>query len=399
MDNGMHRRKKILFVVTKSVWGGAQRYVFDIATHLPEELFAIAVAAGGKGPLFDMLKNAGIRILPVRGLARDINMAKEILSFFSLLAIFLREKPDIIHLNSSKTSVLGAVVAFFYKLATLNFSVLTVSTAHGWAFEEKRSAASRAILLLTSAIGALFQNKVILISKADLQSARRFIQKKKLVFIPHGLIPQKRLPKDEARRLIEGIIGHPFDNATILIGTIAELTPNKGIGILINAAAEIAGRKKNLNCRFLIIGDGQEREKLAEVIRRKGLEGIVFLTGFLPDAPRFLSGFDIFVLPSLKEGLPYAVMEAMNAGIPVIATNVGGIPDLIQNNKNGVLVAPENHLPLANAVARLVHNHREREKLSRAGQETIEKYHRFRDMMESTIDVYGEKHDKNRPPN
>src|SRR3989344_4800606 len=105
-------KKKILFVITKSNWGGAQRYVYDIATNMPRDRFELVVAAGGDGVLIDKLKSAGIQTIAIRALDRDISIIKEILSFFSLLAIYRRERPSVIHANSSKAGGVAATAAW-----------------------------------------------------------------------------------------------------------------------------------------------------------------------------------------------------------------------------------------------------------------------------------------------
>ncbi len=102
------------------------------------------------------------------------------------------------------------------------------------------------------------------------------------------------------------------------------------------------------------MGEGEERERLNGQIRALGLEDTVFLIGFLPDAARYLKGLDVFVLPSVKEGLPYAIMEAMAAGLPVVATAVGGIPDLIKTGETGHLAPPKNPAALARAIVRVM---------------------------------------------
>ena len=131
----MTSTKKVLYVITKSVWGGAQRYVFDLATNLPKDQFEIVAAAGGEGPLFDKLHNAGIRTINTPSLERDVHILNETSVFWQLLKIFHTEKPDILHLNSTKIGALGALAAFLYKLLTLNFKLLTVFTVHGWGFK------------------------------------------------------------------------------------------------------------------------------------------------------------------------------------------------------------------------------------------------------------------------
>ncbi|MBI2055397.1 MAG: glycosyltransferase, partial [Candidatus Sungbacteria bacterium] len=132
----------------------------------------------------------------------------------------------------------------------------------------------------------------------------------------------------------------------------------------------------------------EEREKLQNQIRSLGLHDTIHLVGFIPEAGRYLTGFDIFVLPSLKEGLPYALMEAMAAGLPAAASSVGGISDLITNEKNGLLVPPKNPTALAEAIAFLAKNYPSAQILGREAQKTIARRSSVDAMIENTIRLY-----------
>ena len=127
--------KKILFVITKSVWGGAQRYVFDLATNLPKDQFETAVAVGGNGPLVHKLTEHNIVTSDVTNFQKSVNPFKDIAVFFELLAIYKKFQPDVIHTNSSKAGGIASAAAFVYRITTRR-PVRCIFTAHGWAFLE-----------------------------------------------------------------------------------------------------------------------------------------------------------------------------------------------------------------------------------------------------------------------
>ena len=138
---------KVLFVITKSNWGGAQRYVYDLATALLRENYEVAVAVGGQGLLAENLKMAGIRVVGIPHLERDVNFFKELFSTLYLWKIFKSEQPDIIHLNSSKVGGLGAIAARTLKLwdswdrkgtGRAEWNPRIIFTVHGWGFNERR---------------------------------------------------------------------------------------------------------------------------------------------------------------------------------------------------------------------------------------------------------------------
>ena len=136
---------KILFIITKSNFGGAQRYVYDIATHLPKDKFEATVALGGSGVLKDKLEATGIRTIALPDLERDISVVKEWRAFVNIFKAIKETEPDIVHLNSSKAGALGALAARLYNLflklskRDLQLGIKIIFTAHGWAFKEKRN--------------------------------------------------------------------------------------------------------------------------------------------------------------------------------------------------------------------------------------------------------------------
>ena len=204
-------RTKILYIITKSVWGGAQKYVYDLATHLPSKDFDVAVAAGGDGLLAARLRAHGIPVFPIPTLRRDVHIAKEIVAFFYLLKIIFREKPDIVHLNSSKIGVLGAIAAKFSALG-IGHLVPVVFTVHGWGFKEDRSRMARAAIFLAEFVGSLFQDYIIVINSRDFASAKKFISRRKIEYIPNGIEPLSFLPRSNARIFFEKILKRKHRN-------------------------------------------------------------------------------------------------------------------------------------------------------------------------------------------
>lgn len=383
----MVRKKKILYVITKSVWGGAQKYVFTLATNLPKDQFDITVVCGGAGQLIQKLTEAGVRTISIPYLERDINITKELRSLWSLFKICMHERPDIVHLNSSKAGGLGAIAARLASLVTLR-KIFVVFTAHGWAFYEERLRVSRMLIIFFTWVGSLFQNRIITIDTFDYQTGLYFLPLKKLALIFNGIEPINFLPRNDARLFFQKKIRKEITEHTICIGTNAELTKNKGVAYLIEAASLLAKELPALVIKFLIIGDGEDRFKLTQEITQKKLDERVFFLGFLPEAKQYLKGFDIFLLPSIKEGLPYALIEAMQANVPVIATHVGGIPDLIDDEKEGILIPSKNAHEIAGAIKKYIENPTLREQYATNAKRKIETKFRIHDMVEKTKKLY-----------
>ncbi|TSC78265.1 MAG: glycosyl transferase family protein [Parcubacteria group bacterium Gr01-1014_33] len=384
-----HKRKKILYIITKSAWGGAQKYVYDLATHLSPEQFDVTVAAGGNGELFTRLARAHIRAIPIPALERDVHIIKELAAFFYLAKIIAREKPDVVHLNSTKIGILGAIAAKCAFLATGRFSYI-IFTAHGWGFKEDCFVLWHGTIFLAEFFGSLFQNKIIVIDSADYQSARKFIPARKLVLIPNGINAPQFLSRERARAMIVEKIGYPIDSSRLLIGTIAEFTKNKGLPYLLDALSRISRLSLDISSApiCVIIGSGENEKSMHQRIRALGLETSVFLPGFMPDAAMYMPAFDIFALPSVKEGLPYVVMEAMAAGLPIVASQVGGIQDLIEDGKNGILVPPKNPDALSRALHSLFQDAGTRASFGAYSRLKVKTKCTLRDMIEKTVCIY-----------
>ena len=301
------QRRKVLFVITKSNWGGAQRYVYDLATHLPAD-YEVVVAAGGDGLLFKKLKGAGIRTIPVPGLERDISFIKEWRVLGELVRLFHTEHPNVVHLNSSKIGGLGALAGRIAGVQRI------IYTAHGWAYHEKVSVISKTFRWLASLATILLCTRTITVSRFDQRTAPLGLR---TTMIHNGIPLPFALGSGEKVR-------SAFPPGTTITGTIGELTKNKNQRQLIEDA------RRDPALHIAIIGEGEDRPMLEACIKEYGLEGRVKLFGFLP-AAEVLKGFGCFTLPSLKEGLPYVLLEARAAGLPISASRVGGIPDILDS--------------------------------------------------------------------
>ncbi|HRY62533.1 MAG TPA: glycosyltransferase [Candidatus Paceibacterota bacterium] len=379
----MAKKIKIMYAVTKSVFGGAGKYVLELATSLPKDKYEVVVLFGGAGILIDKLKKEGVRTISVPSLEKAIDLENDINSFNEILEIFRKEKPDIVHLNSSKIGGMGALAARISGVPKIIF------TAHGWPFNENRNVFSKVAIWLASWITVLLSTKTIVIDEHDLRQGKRLpFCRHKYSLIHNGIKAFEYFEKDAARDyLVQKIGTDPFEGR-ISIGTIAELTENKGINYGIEAISMLApALKKKIS--YTVIGEGDSREKLEKLIEEKGLKGKIFLPGFMDNAKQYLAAFDIFMLPSLKEGLPYVLLEAGYVGLPIITTKVGGIPDIVGDEKTDFLVRSKRADALARAMTELIVNKKVRTALRKKIKDNVVARFNFELMREKTLKVYG----------
>ena len=367
--------KKILFVITKANWGGAQRYVFDLATNLPKDEFEIAVACGGSGILVEKLRQSKVVIYHISSLERDVSIGKDIKSFLELYRLFKKERPDVVHLNSSKAGGIGALAARLAGIQKIIF------TSHGLAWQEDRNILSRAAILFASWVTFTLCHRVILITTDSYNRAWWLpLTGRKLRLIHNGIGHIAFKSGETARAQLQ------LPAEVLVIGTVAELTWNKGLHHLIKAAGALHRRGENF--QLCIIGEGEERDFLEMIIEEEGLGERARLFGFIPHANELLPAFDIFVLPSVKEGLPYALLEAGLAGLGVIASRVGGVPDVVGDGISGLLIAPKNEHELEEKLGVLAGDSALRARLAEQLRERVADEFSLQKMIEQTKALY-----------
>lgn len=359
----------ILYVITKANFGGAQRYVFDLATTAKKEGYEVAVAYGSPGELVDRLTAEQVPTFTIEGLGRDVRVSKDITAFFSLMRIIRSFKPDVIHLNSSKISGLGALAARFLGVPKIIF------TAHAWAFNEERPLYQKIAIAFLAWLTVLLSTRTIVVSEAmRKQIIRGPFMRKKVIVISNGTRPYSLLEKMDARRALAALHA-PLSISDLehdlWIGTVAELHPIKGLPYAIEAMDELY--KKYPSIRYLILSEGQMRKELETLIREKELEQTVFLLGQVKEAPLYGKAYDVFVLPSLSESFGISILEAGLAGLAVVASRVGGIPEIITSGETGLLVPSKNPAAIAEAIDSLLSNAALRQTLGTALQLRVEK--------------------------
>jgi glycosyltransferase involved in cell wall biosynthesis len=366
--------KKVLLLITKGNYGGAGEYVYTLAKALQQNpLFTTSVAVGIEGSLTEKLEKENIPIHTIPHLKRDINPKNEWLAFKEIRALLQQERPDTFHINSSKAGVLGALAGRIEKVPNIVF------TAHGWAFNENRSFFEKLLFYKLHYLTILLAHKTICVSektKNDMDWLPGVSNKCSIIH--NGIDRVFFITREKAREELN------ISNDFTLLGTIAELHNNKGIDVLIDAFTRLAYGYPQL--RLVIIGEGEERFRLEQ--RALPFSNRIIFVGFKKDARRLLKAFDIFALPSRTEAFPYTLLEAGKAGLPAIASNVGGVKEIINHEETGLLIPSENEVELAIAVERLITEPDLAHTLGTALKEKVGKDFKEKDMVEQTIALY-----------
>ncbi|MFH1170605.1 MAG: glycosyltransferase [Candidatus Vogelbacteria bacterium] len=392
-------KQKLLIVITKGNWGGAQRYVYDLATNLPKRQFEITVAVGEGEILSARLAEAEIKTIFLPHLGRDVRAGHDWKSFFSLLKLFRHERPDIIHLNSSKAGILGALAGRIYNLlqaTSYKLQATIIFTAHGWAFNENRSWLARAVIAILHWLTILLAHRTIVVADATRRQMHHFpLARRRMMVIRNGLAEINFLDRPNARWKLLGdqaaARGHSW-----WLGTISELHKNKGLEYLIQAIAlwhsrAVLGSSQRpplVSLTVIIIGEGEERVNLERLIKELKLENTVFLLGRKENASQYLKAFDIFTLTSITEAFPYTILEAGAAGLPIVASGVGGIPEIIKSMESGILVKPHAPSEIVKALEFLLAHPAKTAQFGRTLHDRVTKEFSTVRMVKETIAVY-----------
>ncbi|RJQ28232.1 MAG: glycosyltransferase family 1 protein [Peptococcaceae bacterium] len=349
-------RVKLLQVITLSELGGAQKVVYHIAAGLEPERFAVTVACAPGGELVRWLEELpqGVKVVEMPALKRNPSPLNDLKAFWQLYRLMRREKYNIVHCHSSKAGILGRLAAYLAGVPKIYFTV------HGWGVNRYQSLPVRFFYAWAERLAGAVSTKVICVSRRDFAKARswKLTAADKLAVIYNGLPAAGALPGDLRREL-------GLSAGDILIGTVARLAPPKEVLFLLEVARRMADRP---DVFFVLIGDGPLRTECMAFIKRHGLEKKVFLPGTREDAPGLLADLDIFVLFSRWEGLPLTVIEAMQAGLPVVASAVGGVGEQVAHGETGLLIEALDPAAAERALRELIADPARRKQMGERGR-------------------------------
>ena len=371
----MNTKKKILFLVTQSEFGGAQRFIYTLIRgmrNISAIHHEVVVAAGPEGDdengLLSILEKEGINTIHLKYSRRSVNPFFDFLGLLEIYKLIKKEKPDILFLCSTKAGFLGSLAAKFNSKFKIQNAKL-IYRIGGWTFNDPWPKWKKKIYFWFEKISAKWKDIIINNAESDRKQAIKsgIKPRERIITIYNGIDVNNLdfFAKQEA-----GIILNI--QPSFIIGTIANLYPSKGLKYLVEAANLAKYKLQNTEYKFVVIGEGRERKKLENLIKKYNLENNFFLVGAIPGAYKYLRAFDIFVLPSLKEGFPWVILEAMAAQVPIIATKVGAISEIIDDGKNGILVEPADFDGLAKAILRLAEDKSLQERLSMEARKTVE---------------------------
>jgi glycosyltransferase involved in cell wall biosynthesis/NADP-dependent 3-hydroxy acid dehydrogenase YdfG len=368
LDRGVDVEKKpiLVYVITKSELGGAQGHVHDLIKSLYTD-YQIHLIVGSLGWLADKCDELGVSVHHLPNLTRSINFIKDVTAVKELVQKIEQIKPDLIHAHSGKPGIIA-------RLAGKICNVPVIFTAHGWGFDPNAPKLRRNIALAAEKLLAKFATKIVCVSESDRQLAIDLgvVEADRVVTIHNGIDAGVEVP-----------VTTPKPQTTQLIMVARFNKQQKDQATLMKAIKQI---DRDIN--VLLVGTGPDLEEAKNTAKELDIMSKVSFLGDRLDVPQLLAQSQIFVLSTHYEGLPISILEAMRAGLPIIATNVNGIPEQVVDGKNGLLVERQDVDGLAQAITNLVDNPTLCQKM---GYESIEKLQReftIDEMVASTKALY-----------
>lgn len=358
------RRPRLLYIVTRAEHGGAQAHVLDLAMGM-SKLFDVQVATGEEGYLTESCRERAIRVHLVSHLEREISPFKDLRGMRELAKLMKRIRPDIVHAHTFKAGFLG-------RFAAKRLKIPCVYTVHMWPFGGAVPLSWRLSAPFCERLAARWCDRLISVSEMGVTVAaeHKICHSSKITLISSGI------SDDSARARL--------DRDTDLRCTmVARFTYFKDHALLLRAFSRLSGET-----RLLLVGSGETLPAAKKLAEELGIRNRVEFTGARSDVPKLLSQSDVFVLASKQETLPISILEAMRAGLPVIASNIGGISEEVIDGETGLLVPPGSVEALSAALERLLGNKQLRMSMGRAGRRRFEDLFLAETMIKRTGALY-----------
>ncbi len=353
----------LLYVITKLELGGAQTHLLSLIRGIDRRKFNVFLFTARDGFLVDeALAIAGLSVFRSPFLERRIDPFRDLFTFISLYFFIKKNKIGLVHTHSSKAGVLGRLAAGAAGVRRI------IHTVHGWSFHEHQSGWIYRSFLFLEKFCAGFTHRLIVVSARDEQRGREngIVPLEGYCVIRCG-INREDFKREDQRGRARREFG--FGELDLVVGMVACFKPQKAPLDFIRLAAELKTALPGV--KFVLAGDGILRGAITALVREAGLEKDIVLTGWRRDVGSVLSALDVFVLTSLWEGLPVAVLESMAAGVAVVATDTGGIRDVIVQGDTGYLVPTGDIRGMRDRVLELLGNPELRMTVSRRAAEFI----------------------------
>ncbi len=364
---------KILYCVTGAKFGGAVAHVLSLMRAAVDAGHSVALVAAPEPRLMSEARAIGVQVFPNPHFVFRVQPLHDIQALWPVLQAARKFNPDIISAHSTKAG-------YAARFAGALLGKKVVFTVHGWPFTEGRGSWLKCLLVFAEWLAAFMTTAIICVSAHDRDLALKYkvAPRHKLVLIHNGVDPAPLLEaKGEKIRREFGLGKMPV---LVMVG---RLTPAKDPLTLLEAC-----RLLDTEFKLLVVGDGELRVKAEDFVARNNLSDKVIFTGERNDIPEILAASDILLLDSRWEGLPLIIIEAAMAGLPVITSGVGGIPEIVEDGVTGLIIPPRNPQALADAIRKLLSDAALRRRFGSAARKKALREFTLERMLTKTFQLY-----------
>jgi glycosyltransferase involved in cell wall biosynthesis len=336
-------RINVLHLHTLPVVSGSGINTFMTMHGTPADRFKVSLACAPGGRLNDLVRQAGMEVHEIESLVQPLHPAKDLVALYKILRLLRRERIDLIHTHNSKTGFLGRLAG------RLMGTPVVIHTVHGFAFHDAERWVRRRLFKVLEKMAAPWADHTIFISQPmiDWAGEAGILQEGKYSKIYSGIDLKRFRPMDAAPQ--DGLRAQlGLQDRDRVVGFVSKLWEGKGHAVALEAMVTVV--QSIPHAKLLLVGEGPLEEELRAMSRVLGIGGSVIFAGFRTDLPQILSLCDICILPSFFEGMGRVLLEAGACGRAVVASRVGGIPEIVENGATGSLVPPEDPAALSREI-------------------------------------------------
>jgi glycosyltransferase involved in cell wall biosynthesis len=350
----LQRKIKIAHIIARMITGGADENTLFTVQGLNKDRYEVDLIIGEEFDknILNKVKNNNFNIIKIKGLKGKLNFLYDPIILLKLIKLLKINHYDIVHTHTTKAGILGRIASRIAGVPVI------IHGLHGSTFQAFNSGLLNWFLFLLERLTGRFTDAYISVSKVLSEKyVEKGIGKKENYYTVYSGMKlnkfcdvRERINYGEKQREL-GINSKHF-----VIGNVARLETRKGHKFLLDAVKKVIIERKDCPLKLLIIGEGEDREKLENYTRELNLEEKVIFAGYREDVEELMALMDIFVLTSLREGLPRVLVQAVAVGIPLVAFNVDGVSEIVKDNHNGFLIRPRDVEQLANRIVRYIDN-------------------------------------------
>ncbi len=373
MSEKRAKKIKILRIISRLNIGGPAIHTIVLSHELDKMGYQTVLVKGSEGikegNMMTLAKEKNVNPILISELKREIDLKNDLKAFYKIYKLIKSERPDIVHTHTAKAGAIGRIAAWLARVPVI------IHTFHGHVLEGYFGRLKTWIFIIIERILARLTDSIITLSEGLKNELvhMKIASFKKISVIPLGLELDRFINPDIRKNTFKISLG--ISENTLLVGIVGRLVPIKGHRVFLEAVRKIMGLRLDISdlqpVKFIVIGDGELRSELEKYTDELGIREHVIFTGFRSDLPDIYADTDIIVLSSYNEGTPVSLIEAMTAGVPIVATKVGGVSDLIHDNVTGLLVPAGDADALAAGIIRLLDDHALRKQMGANAQKTV----------------------------